>query len=128
MEKKRKKFPWLAVVLLVLILGLGTAIGVFFSRNTLVGGKIIPVDSVTLDLRDMGLTDLRGLSRCRQLQSVDLRGNDLDEDALDALRQALPQCDVRYDVTVGGVKYDIRTETLTLTVGDISVDCIVRVN
>ena len=112
--KKRKKFPWLAVVLLVLILGLGTAAGVFFTRNTLVDGRVIPVDSVSLDLRDAGLGDVRGLRRCRDLRSVDLRGNDLDEDALRELQEALPECEIRYDVTLGGTKYDVFTEELTL--------------
>ena len=112
--KKRKKFPWLAVVLLVLVLGLGAAAGVFFTRNTLVDGRIIPVDSVNLDLRDAGIGDVRGLRRCKGLQSVDLRGNDLDEDSLRELQEALPDCQIRCDVTLGGEKYDVFTEELTL--------------
>ena len=112
--KKRKKFPWLAVVLLVLVLGLGAAAGVFFTRNTLVDGRIIPVDSVNLDLRDAGIGDVRGLRRCKGLQSVDLRGNDLDEDSLRELQEALPDCQIRCDVTLGGEWYDVNTAELTV--------------
>ena len=112
--KKRKKFPWAALVLLILALGLGAAAGVFFYRNTLVDGRIIPVDSVTLDLRDAGITDVGGLKRCRGLQSVDLRGNDLDETSFRELQEALPECVIRYDVPLGGEKYDVFTQELTL--------------
>ena len=113
-EKKKKKVPWLVVLLLAALLGAAGYMGYFLNNNTFVGGSFVPVDSTQLDLRDKGLTEVRSLVRCKNLESVDLRGNDIDPDSIRALQEALPGCQVRYDVAVGSQRYDVFTQELTL--------------
>lgn len=112
--KKKKKFPWLLILVLAALLALAGGIGLFFAKNTLVEGKVIPVNSETLDLRDAGITDPSGLRRCVNLRHLDLRGNDVDLSVLSELQAALPNCEILYDVDVNGGKYDILTSELTL--------------
>ena len=113
--KKAKKFPWLVLVLLIAVVAAAAGVSVFFYRNTLVDGRVIPVDSVELDLRGTGITDFSGLKRCTGLRTLDLRDNDIDPKTLAELRSALPECTILYDVVVGGVRYDNSTAELTLT-------------
>ena len=113
-DKKRRKTPWLAVVLLVLLLAAAGAAAVFINGHVFIGGRAIATDVTELDLRDRGLTEVMALRRCRALTALDLRGNDIPGEELSALQEALPGCVIRYDVSVGDVRYDIDTEELTL--------------
>lgn len=114
-EKKAKKKMLLP---LIIILGVFAALlitgGILMSQYTLVDGVVCPVSSTTLDLRNRGLDHFHGLARCKSLQSVDLRGNDLTAEDYGFLMEALPGCDIRFDVTLDGQRVDNKITDLLL--------------
>ena len=112
--KKKKKIPWLVVLLLIALLGAAGYGAYYINNHAFIAGMTISTDVTELDLRDKGITELKGLVRCRDLRSLDLRGNDVSAEELELLREALPDCDIRYDVTVAGERRDIQTAELAL--------------
>ena len=112
--KQRKKTPWLVVILLVLLLALAGAGAVFLNSHLFISGKLISTDVTQLDLSGRELGSLMSLKRCKALKSLDLRGCEVSGEELAQLQAALPECVIRYDVTVGGERYDIDTAELTL--------------
>lgn len=68
----------------------------------------------TLDLRDAGLTDVSDLLTQTQLVLLDLRGNALFAADFDALRAALPDCDILWSVPLGDARFDSNATTLSL--------------
>jgi len=68
----------------------------------------------TLDLRDKGLTDVSDLLKETQLTSIDLRGNEITAADFDALKAALPNCEILWSVPLGDTRYDSNSTTLTL--------------
>ena len=117
-EKKTDKKTVLARVLVicaVVLMLLAAGAGVYIAKKYVrLGQQFVPLDAVTLDLRDSGLTDLSALESCADLTEIDVRGNTLDADALDAFRAAHPNCRIIYDVYLDGEAYDCTTESLTL--------------
>lgn len=113
-KKKKKKIPWLVVVVLVLLLGAAGYGGYYLNGHTFIAGTAVSTGVTELDLRDKGITDIKSLVRCRELRSLDIRGNDVTAESLAALQEALPECVIRYDVTVGEDRCDIFTEELSL--------------
>lgn len=114
-RKKRKKAPWLAVVLLVLLLALAGAAAVFINSHIFIGGRIVSTAAEELDLSGREIDSLLALKRCRSLKSLDLRGCLVPETELAALQEALPECAIRYDVIVYGQPVDADTTALTLS-------------
>lgn len=77
----------------------------------------------TLDLRDKGMTDVTGLMQQTQLTSLDLRGNELSRESFDALKAALPDCEILWSVPLAGARYDSGSTSLLLeTATDDLVD------
>ncbi len=68
----------------------------------------------TLDLRDKGLSDVTDLLKQTQLTSLDLRGNEITAADFDALKAALPNCEILWSVPVGEARYDSNSTALTL--------------
>ncbi len=68
----------------------------------------------TLDLRDKGLTDVSDLLTQTQLTSIDLRGNEITAADFDALKAALPNCEILWSVPVGSARFDSDTTELKL--------------
>ena len=113
-DKKKRLARVLAICAAALVL-LAAAAGFYISRRYVrLGQELIPVSAATLDLRDKGLTDLSALDRCTQLTELDVRGNDLSADALDAFRAAHPGCRVLFSVYLNGEAHESSAESLTL--------------
>ena len=112
--KKKKKTPWLLVVLLLLLLSLAGAVAVFLNSHVFVAGRVVSTEVTELDLSGREVGSLLSLKRCRDLKELDLRGCDVSEADLAALREALPACVIRYDIIVGENRYDADTAELTL--------------
>ena len=113
-DKKKRLARVLAICAAALVL-LAAAAGFYISRRYVrLGQELIPVSAATLDLRDKGLTDLSALDRCTQLTELDVRGNDLRADALDAFRAAHPGCRVLFSVYLNGEAHESSAESLTL--------------
>lgn len=68
----------------------------------------------TLDLRDQGITDVSDLMKQTQLTKLDLRGNELSRESFDALKAALPDCEILWSVPVAGARFDSDMTALTL--------------
>ncbi len=68
----------------------------------------------TLDLRDKGLTGVSDLLTQTQLTSLDLRGNEITAADFDALKTALPNCEILWSVPVGSTRFDSDTTELKL--------------
>ena len=73
----------------------------------------------TLDLRDQGITDVSDLMKQTQLTKLDLRGNELSRERFDALKAALPDCEILWSVPIAGARFDSDMTALTL---DIATD------
>ena len=115
-ENKKKGFRLIAVLLallLVLILAAGGAY--LYTRFARVGGEVIRTDVSSLDLQDQDLSGIRSLARFRDLQELDLRGNEVSAADLEYLQRHLPDCHIRYDVPLGGEAWDSDLNSLTLT-------------
>lgn len=106
LQKKARYFVILGA--LVFMLALMTGCG----GNIHIGEINVPQDSVQLDLKDAGLTDISKLSRCKDLRFADLRGNDLSAKQIDQLHQALPNCEVLWSVPLDGRRFDSDSEAI----------------
>jgi Leucine-rich repeat (LRR) protein len=71
---------------------------------------------VHLDLRGSGIVDMSDLLRQTQLESLDLRGNEVSVEDYAALHAALPNCDIAWSVPFDGGRIDSTATELTLSV------------
>ena len=106
----RKKVFLSIFVLLTLLLSLGC------------GGQTASPESASaavvtqLDKSNAGLTDadLAALYTQTSLTSLDLRGNDLSAEAVSALQQSLPDCDILWSIPLGSSRFDSSNTELVL--------------
>ena len=114
-ENKKKRLGLIGALLVLLLMLILIAVGAFlYTRFARVGGEVVRTDVAELDLQGQGLDSVHSLARFRELKSLDLRGNEISAGDLDYLRKHLPDCDIRFDVPLGGQVYDSRTRELTL--------------
>jgi len=90
-----------SVLLAVLLFSL-----LLFHDHTLVGGWAVDRDETVLDCRDLPLHSTMGLRRLRDPQQLDLRGSHLRLKPMQRLRERFPDCAIRWDVPIGGARYD----------------------
>ncbi|MDD6157898.1 MAG: hypothetical protein PUC52_00465 [bacterium] len=110
----------IALILVLLLLG-GGVLFYRHARYARVNDELYSLsDTTELDLRGQGVSDLSDLQRCVNLKWVDLRQNALSAEQIDALCAALPGCNVRWDVPLGGERYD--SESSELTLRDLDMD------
>lgn len=102
------------IPLLILILLIEAAVVIFW-KYTFVDWKPISVDAISLDWRNQGITHVSGLSRCKDLQAIDLRGNWLDPAEVRQLQESLPGCSIRWDIPLDDGLYDSAAQSLELT-------------
>ena len=88
--------PILVVILLVLVLAVGGMVGYYVWYQ----GSHIFVEDAVYD---------------RELTSLDLRGTGVSMDHYEAVRQQLPDCEIRYDLPFQGKFYADDTTELTIT-------------
>ena len=67
-----------------------------------------------LDLSNEGLSDVTYLQEYTWLSQLDLRGNEIGTADYDALRQALPDCQIRWSVPIAGERIDSDATVLRL--------------
>lgn len=87
----------------------------FFANNIIIGGQFVNIRATDVDLRNTGLTELASLSRCQQLESLDVRGNDIPTQEYENLQEELPECNILWTVDISGVKADSNAEKLDLS-------------
>ena len=103
--KARLKLTAAALLSILLLTALILTLSLSPTR-TLIGGWVVPRSSRELDLRDLNVHTTWGLSRLRDPVSVDLRGSPLSAREMLRLREKFPDCDFRWDVPVGGERFD----------------------
>ena len=113
-KKKKKAFPWALLVVLVILVAAAVGTGIFLSRNAIVEGEVVPTDVESLDLRGAETVDADGILRLQSLKHLDLRGIDVSDETVERLRTGLPECEILWDIDVGGLRYDPAVTDLTL--------------
>ena len=81
---------------------------------TFVGGRMISRSEINIDLKEAKLEDVKPLLRLTRPEKMDLRGNDLAVADIDLLQAQFPDCEILWDVPVGGAgeRFDCLSETL----------------
>ena len=113
-KKKKQKFPWVLLVLLLMLVAAAVGTGIFLSRNAIVEGEVVPTDVEELDLRGSESVDVDAVLRLQSLKTLDLRGIDVSDETMERLRAGLPECEILWDIGVGGLRYDPSVTGLTL--------------
>lgn len=79
-----------------------------------VDGQLIRRDSSELKLEEVQLTGVDALLRLENPASLDLRGEEISAEDFDRLQEAFPDCAIRWDVPVGGERFDSGAESIVL--------------
>ena len=115
-DKKHNKTLRLVPIFMGLLLALIliAAIGFLYTRYVRVNGEYMRTDLPSMDLSNKGITDISPLARCRDLRSLDLRGNPVTGEDVLELEKALPDCEILYDITLNGQTYESTVSSLEL--------------
>ena len=101
------------VIIIAVILVLAAAAAALFGFFTFAGGKIVPLNAAKVEL-DGGKVNVEALLRLKAPDIIDLRGSEVGGEDYKALRAAFPDCQIRWDVPLGGVGevYDFESESV----------------
>lgn len=83
--------------------------------HTLIGGWAVDRNETVLDCRDLTLHSTLGLRRLYAPEELDLRGSELRLRSVQRLRQRFPDCRIRWDVPIGGERFDSDSLAVELT-------------
>lgn len=89
------------VILLIVIIPAILIRTLLIPHYAYVDRHFIPVFASTLDLSDKDIRDVSGLERCTGLRILNLRGNPVPPEDIDALQLKLPKCKMIRDVFIG---------------------------
>jgi len=120
-----KKVLTAALICLVLVFAAGCSI-----LSPEAAATPAPTAPVTeLDQSNQNLTDadLTALYAQTQLISLDLRGNALSVEAVQALQSALPNCDILWSISLGSASFDSNSTELVLP-ADVAADELSRLS
>ncbi len=82
----------------------------------------------TLNINGRGFEDISAVTACTRLKWLDARGNALTPEGFDAIRAALPECEILWDVPFLGGVYDSGIESIDLSeVEDITPEQLANV-
>ncbi|MBQ0134570.1 MAG: hypothetical protein KBS46_05535 [Clostridiales bacterium] len=114
-NKKRRQRSFLTAVIVLALIAAGV-IGVLLFRGKYAraGGETVALDAAELDLRGTNPDSLTDLERCTALKKLDLRGNELSVEQVTALAEKLPDCEIRWDIPLGELRFDSALEELVL--------------
>lgn len=115
-KKKKKRKQQRRIIAAALAAAAVVTGGILFFRGkyTRAGGETVSVATTELDLRNSSLTSLAELERCTELETLDVRGNELSPETVASFREKVPGCSLRWDIPVSGSYFDSDTEELTL--------------
>lgn len=74
-----------------------------------------PMDTTSLDLRGAQVPELEEIARLQSLTSLDIRDTGITTGEYDTLRQALPDCEIRWSVPFQGGYLVNDTQSITIT-------------
>lgn len=112
----RKKGRGIIIAVVAAVLIAAAAAGFFLF--TFAGGSIIPLSAAEVELRDAGVSRVDSLLRLKSPGRIELRGNDISEEDYFRLAEAFPDCEILWDVPLGGVGevYDCLSEAVAVPV------------
>ena len=87
----------------------------FSSNYAIVNGSLYHRETTTLNLSDSDLKRPESIAKLTHLQVADLRNTGLTPADYEILREALPNCDILWQVPFQGQYLDPNTETLTIS-------------
>ena len=120
-KDKRSIFLKLALLLAGAVLLAALIFTLLLMKNhTLVGGWAVSRDEAVLDCRDLTLRSTAGLMRLRNPEALDLRGSALSLRSVQRLQKRFPDCRIRWDVPVGGIRHD--SDSLAIELTDLDRD------
>lgn len=109
---KKGKGGLVAIIIGAIVLVLVAACLAMWLLFTSAGGRLISRSETNIDLKAAGLENVKGLFRLSQPEKMDLRGNRLSVEDIDSLTEKFPNCEILWDVPVGGERFDCLSETL----------------
>lgn len=111
--ERKKKFRLAAAA--VIVVCLAAACIAAHSSYIYLGGKFIALTEENVELQNAGVTRTDRLLRLTSPSEIDLRGNSLTAEQIDALTDAFPDCGILWDVPVGGGVFDCTSESIAIT-------------
>ena len=112
-EKCRKRLMIFAAVMLLIA---AAAAGQYGLRHyTVVNGRIFNRSLETLDLSGAPLSNYRQITRFYNLKFLDLRNTGITVEAYSELRQALPECEILWEVPFQGSYLDPDTTSIAIS-------------
>ena len=117
-EKRKKGGAKLLAAAAIVILVLAAAAAAALSLFTFAGGRFISRSAAEVELKDAGIDSVAPLLRMKAPDIMDLRGNDIDTEDYRELKAAFPDCQIMWDVPLGGVGevYDSQSESVAVPV------------
>lgn len=118
-RRKRKPSKGMGVAIFLVFAALVSCVLVA-TKYTVIDGALIPLGTRGLDLRGHTLSNVIGISRCKDLEAADLRGCGITTKQYDRLKSRVPDCEIIWDVPLSGGVYlpcDTSSSDLTGTVG-----------
>ncbi len=109
-----KKKIWIAVVL-VLVALIGAAGAVVLKNYTWLDGRLISNQVEKLDLSGKPLESLEKLCSLKNLKELNLEGTGISVAEYERLHQALPGCNIRWQLSFQGQSYHHDITSLALT-------------
>ncbi len=115
-KKKKSAAPLIAAIVVVLILASAAlAARLLFAFP---GGAPVSRSATEIDLNGAGIKSTGELMKLRAPKKMDLRGNEISAEDFAALSAAFPDCEILWDVPLGGVGevYDCLSESVSVPV------------
>lgn len=112
-----KKRVWVIVLVVLLAAGAGIYAGIRYFQDTyvIVDDAVYAGDVTYLDLSGSQNPDVESLCRLTQLEKLDLRGTELTLSEYETLREALPECEILWQLPFQGEYLDLDTKKLTIS-------------
>lgn len=110
----KKALIILTVIAALLLCGVG-GFRYFQNHNIVIGEQVYSRQITTLDLSGQPLAEPKKLAQLKNLEHLDLRGTGLTTDLYNELCDALPQCQIEWDVPFQNTTYPQDTTHLTVT-------------
>ena len=112
---KKGKGRLAAIIVGAVALLLAAAFVVMWLLFTSAGGQLISRSEINIDLKEAGIENVKALLRLSQPEKMDLRGNPLEAADIDSLTAKFPNCEILWDVPVGGEgeRFDCLSEAVT---------------
>lgn len=114
-EKRVGSLRWIIVAAAALLIAAAVCIWLLF---VIAGGRLISRSAAEVDLNGAGLKSCSTLLRLNSPEKIDLRGNEISAEDFKLLSAAFPDCEILWDVPLGGVGevFDCTSESIAVPV------------